>query len=68
MERHGIYQETMPDAHRDPHFAIRLDAEDRALLDAVSKAVKLSKSDVLRIGLREYASRVGVKPPKPRKK
>jgi predicted transcriptional regulator len=58
----------MPDPHRLPHFAIRLDDEDRALLDAVARHEKLTKSDVLRRGLREYAARLGVKQPRPKAK
>lgn len=44
----------------DPHIGLRLDAEDRALLDACSAKEKLSKSDILRRALREYAVRLGV--------
>ena len=57
----------MPDGHLVPHFAIRLDDEDRALLEAVSRHEKLTKSDVLRIGLRKYAQAIGVKLPRPKK-
>lgn len=57
----------MPDDVRDPLFSFRLDAEDRALLDAVSAHEKLTKSDVLRRGLREYAARLGVKVKPPRR-
>jgi len=41
-------------------MAIRLDAEDRALLEACVKAEKLSKSDILRRALRAYAKTIGV--------
>lgn len=58
----------MADDNRDPLFSMRLDEEDRALLEAVSKAEKLTKSDVLRRGLRDYAARIGVKIPRPKKK
>ncbi len=44
----------------DPHIGLRLDKEDRALLDACSAKEKLSKSDILRRALREYAARLGV--------
>jgi hypothetical protein len=44
----------------DPHIAIRFDAEDRALLEACSKAEKLTKSDIIRRALREYAKKLGV--------
>jgi len=44
----------------EPHMAIRLDAEDRALLEACVKAEKLSKSDILRRALRAYAKTIGV--------
>lgn len=58
----------MPDDTRDPLFCIRMDEEDRALLHAVAAHEKLTKSDVLRRGLREYAARAGVKVPKAKKK
>jgi len=45
----------------DPHIGLRLDEEDRALLDACSAHEKLSKSDVLRRALRAYAKTLGVK-------
>jgi hypothetical protein len=44
----------------DPLFAIRLDEEDRALLEACSQAEKLTKSDILRRALRDYAKKLGV--------
>ena len=44
----------------EPHMAIRLDAEDRALLEACAKADKLTKSDVIRRALRAYAKSLGV--------
>ena len=44
----------------DPHIGLRLDAEDRALLEACSAREKLSRSDILRRALREYAQRLGV--------
>jgi hypothetical protein len=44
----------------EPHIALRLDAEDRALLEACSKAEKLNKSDIIRRALREYAKKLGV--------
>jgi uncharacterized protein (DUF1778 family) len=49
----------------EPHLAIRLDAEDRALLEACAKAEKLSKSDILRRALRAYAKTIGVPAAKP---
>ena len=49
----------------EPHMAIRLDAEDRALLEACSKAEKLTKSDILRRALRAYAKSIGVSAEKP---
>lgn len=58
----------MSDAHLVPHFAIRLDDEDRALLDAVAKHEKLTKSDVLRRGLRAYAKKLGIASPPTKKK
>ncbi len=45
----------------DPHIGLRLDAEDRALLEGCAAKEKLSKSDILRRALREYAVRLGVK-------
>lgn len=44
----------------EPHIGLRLDDEDRALLEACSKVEKLSKSDILRRALREYAKKLGV--------
>jgi uncharacterized protein (DUF1778 family) len=44
----------------EPHMAIRLDAEDRALLEACAKTEKLTKSDILRRALRAYAKSIGV--------
>jgi hypothetical protein len=44
----------------EPHIAIRLDAEDRALLAACSKAEKLTKSDIIRRAIRDYAKKLGV--------
>ena len=39
---------------------IRMDDEDRALLDACSAKEKLTKSDILRRALRAYAAEIGV--------
>jgi hypothetical protein len=39
---------------------IRMDDEDRALLDACSAKEKLTKSDILRRALRAYAASLGV--------
>jgi len=47
--------------------ATRLDAEDSALLDAVVKVEKLTKSDCMRRALRQYARQLGVDQPKPRR-
>jgi len=44
----------------DPHMGLRLDAEDRALLDAVAAHEKLTRSDILRRALRAYAKELGV--------
>lgn len=44
----------------DPLIALRLDAEDRALLDECAKREKLTKSDILRRALRAYATSLGV--------
>ena len=57
----------------DPHIGLRLDTEGRELLEACSAHEKLSKSDVLRRALREYAKALGVtaeptKRPKPKRK
>lgn len=43
-------------------FNIRLDDEDRALLDACAAKDKLTRSDVMRRALREYAKQIGAKP------
>ncbi|HVW29487.1 MAG TPA: ribbon-helix-helix protein, CopG family [Polyangiaceae bacterium] len=44
----------------EPHIGLRLDTEDRALLEACSKAEKLNKSDIIRRALRDYAKKLGV--------
>lgn len=48
----------------DPLFNMRLDAEDRALLDALCLCEKLNKSDIVRRAIRAYAKELGVKVPK----
>lgn len=45
-----------------PLFPIRLSDEDRALLEAIAKADKTPKSDVLRRLIRKEARRLGVQP------
>jgi hypothetical protein len=59
----------MPDPY-DPLIALRLDAEDRALLEACKRVEKLTASDVMRRGLRMYAAKLGVtaEPKRKRKK
>jgi uncharacterized protein (DUF1778 family) len=53
----------------EPHVGLRLDAEDRALLEACSKAEKLSKSDIIRRAIRAYAEKLGVSVgPKPKRR
>lgn len=44
----------------EPHIGLRLDEEDRALLEACAAAEKLSKSDILRRALRAYAANLGI--------
>lgn len=51
-----------------PLFNFRLDDEDRALLDALSAAEKLTRSDVLRRAMRLYAKHIGVEQPKPKRR
>jgi hypothetical protein len=46
----------------DRLIALRLDDEDMALLDACCAKEKLTKSDILRRGLRAYAASLGVEP------
>ncbi len=48
-------------------FNIRLDDEDRALLDACATKDKLSRSDVIRRALRAYAKTIGAKPTEAKK-
>lgn len=50
-----------------PLFNFRLDEEDRALLDALAAAEKLTRSDVLRRAMRMYAAQLGIKAPKSKK-
>lgn len=52
----------------DPIMALRLDEEDRALLDACVAVEKLTKSDVLRRALRAYAKHLGVTPARLRRR
>ncbi len=52
----------------EPHIGLRLDSEDRAILEAVSAHEKLSKSDVLRRALRAYALTLGVTPESTKRK
>jgi hypothetical protein len=54
----------------DPLLSFRFDAEDRALLDACAAKEKLTKSDILRRALRDYASKLGVtaEPERPKRK
>ncbi|MEB2314114.1 MAG: hypothetical protein OZ921_15350 [Sorangiineae bacterium] len=49
----------------EPLIALRLDAEDRALLEACVRTEKLTKSDILRRALRLYARELGVTPEAP---
>lgn len=51
----------------EPHIGLRLDDEDRALLEGCAKKEKLSKSDILRRALRAYAVSLGVTPEEPPK-
>jgi hypothetical protein len=51
----------------EQQIGIRLDAEDAALLAAVVRFEKLSRSDIFRRALRQYARAVGIEQPKPRK-
>jgi len=53
---------------RDPLINVRMDDEDRALLEALAAHEKLSKSDIIRRAIRKYAAELGVKIPKPKKK
>lgn len=46
----------------EPHIGLRLDDEDRALLEGCAAQEKLSKSDILRRALRAYAKALGVEP------
>ncbi len=49
-------------------FMVRLDADDRRLLDAASRAEKLDRSTVLRRALRAYAGELGVKANEPQRR
>jgi len=50
----------------EPHIGLRLDPQDRALLAACARKKKLTKSDIMRLALRDYAAALGVtaEPPK----
>lgn len=54
----------------EPHIGLRLDDEDRTMLEECAAKEKLSKSDILRRALREYAAKLGVtgKPKRKRKR
>ena len=55
--------ETETDTERERErklFTLNLDDQDRDLLDRVSAAEKLTKSDILRIALRRYAKELGL--------
>jgi len=41
-------------------FTVNLDNEDRALLERLAAAVKLNRSDTLRIAMRRYAKELGL--------
>lgn len=58
----------MTEAERDPVFAVRLDEEHQAILEALTAHERLGKSDVFRRALRFYAEKLGIKLPKPKKK
>ncbi|MBN1605085.1 MAG: CopG family transcriptional regulator [Polyangiaceae bacterium] len=51
-------------------FTVKLEDDDRALLDACSKFERLTRSDIVRRALRHYAEHLGVKPEqqKPKRK
>ena len=51
----------------EPHIGLRLDEEDRVLLDACAAKEKLSKSDILRRALRAYATALGVTAEQPKR-
>ena len=53
---------------RQPHFALRIDPDHRALLEATAAKDRLPMSAVLLRALRFYAEHIGVKMPKPRKR
>lgn len=47
---------------------VRVDSEDRALLDAAAAAEKLPRSEIIRRAVRQYAERLGVEAPKPKRR
>ncbi len=47
-------------------FNVKLDEEDRALLDACAAKDKLTRSDVVRRAVRAYAQQIGVPEQRPR--
>jgi metal-responsive CopG/Arc/MetJ family transcriptional regulator len=49
--------------HGYPNVVVRLDPDDKALLNAVIRAEKLNRSDVMRRALRAYAKQLGVEQP-----
>ena len=51
-----------------PHFAFRIAPEDRAILEAVSKAERMPMAIVIRIAVRKYAKELGIEEPKLKKK
>lgn len=51
----------------EPLFVIRLDAEDRALLEACAAKEKLTMSDTTRRAIRAYAVHLGVEATTPKR-
>lgn len=51
-----------------PNVVLRLDAEDKKIVNALIAAEKLNRSDVIRRAIRYYAKSLGVEIQNPHKK
>ena len=49
-----------PIASPSPNVVLRLDAEDKKIVNALIAAEKLNRSDVIRRAIRAYAKQLGI--------
>ncbi len=43
-----------------PNIVLRIDSEDKAILNQLMKLEKLNRSDVIRRAIRDYAKKLGI--------